>query len=587
MVDSAIKVAMNESAPADEQHAAIAEIQQVALSNLDQQKDMQYVVNMLRQGLHEQSASLPSDYSAPARFNGDNEFYKSLSIEDRELHKALKYGHLAAFPSHAQRENKPGMQSVYLDEIQVTQIGEYYEKPGILSYEAMRAMADQTPIISAIVATRIRQVQRFCHQQAGANLRGYNIKMRNATEIQSEDDVKNIQMLNRFIQNCGFEFKPRARSALRRDDFMTFMSKLVRDSLTLDSAPIETEWKKDRKQGLDGFYAVDGATIRLTPEGGFKDNPDVFALQVVQGRVRAPYTRDELIYVPRNPRTDVLVGGYGMSELEVLFRVITGFLNALTYNAKFFESNTLPKGVMHLIGNYSEQDLNAFRRYWISMQRGAANPWHMPVMASRDKDSKATFEKFGIEHNEMAFSKWMNFLVSIACAVYGISPESVSFSAFSPHQSMLSGNSTKERLELSDDSGLVPLLAYFEGVISDYIIQEFDERYAFAWTGLVREDEDKKFEALKLVSTVNEMRARDGMEKLPGLLGNAPVNPSLMQTWQNLQIHGKMEVDPASSADKTIKPVKDVEKEAPTSETEQPVAKSTGIMGKLRNFFAA
>jgi hypothetical protein len=44
------------------------------------------------------------------------------------------------------------------------------------------------------------------------------------------------------------------------------MAKSVRDTLTMDAAPIETEFKRARDLGLDGFYAVDGASVRLCTE---------------------------------------------------------------------------------------------------------------------------------------------------------------------------------------------------------------------------------------------------------------------------------------------------------------------------------
>src|SRR5690606_737434 len=100
----------------------------------------------------------------------------------------------------------------------------------------------------------------------------------------------------------------------------------------MDAAPIETEFKRDRNLGIDGLYAVDGATIRLCTEEGYNGNDEIFALQVVQGQVRSAYTHDDLIYEPRNPRSDVLVAGYGMGEVELLVRVVTGFLNAMTLN---------------------------------------------------------------------------------------------------------------------------------------------------------------------------------------------------------------------------------------------------------------
>src|SRR5690606_5151796 len=157
----------------------------------------------------------------------------------------------------------------------------------------------------------------------------------------------------------GWEAKPRQRMRLKRDDFSSFVAKLVRDSLTMDSMAIETEYKRDKSLGLDGLYAVDGSTIRLCTEDGYEGDDEIYALQVVQGRIRTVYTYDDLIYVPRNPRTDVLTGGYGLAETELLIRVVTGFLNAMTYNLKYFDSNAIPKGLLHLSGNYSEKDLAA------------------------------------------------------------------------------------------------------------------------------------------------------------------------------------------------------------------------------------
>ena len=77
------------------------------------------------------------------------------------------------------------------------------------------------------------------------------------------------------------------------------MSKSVRDSLVMDSAPIELEWKRDKSKGIDGFYAVDGATIRLCTEKVYDGDDTIFALQVVEGMITSAYTHDDLIYENR------------------------------------------------------------------------------------------------------------------------------------------------------------------------------------------------------------------------------------------------------------------------------------------------
>jgi hypothetical protein len=332
--------------------------------------------------------------------------------------------------------------------------------------------------------------------------------------------------------NCGWEFKPRRRKALKRDSFATFMAKVARDTLTLDSVGIETEWKRDKALGMDGFYAVDGGSIRLCTEQGYEGDDEIFALQVVQGRISCAYGYDDLIYEPRNPRTDVRVCGYGLSETELLIRVVTGFLNAMTLNIKGFDSNAIPKGMLHLTGNYAENDINAFKRYWNSMVKGVNNAWSLPVMVSKDQESKASFEKFGVEFDEMYFAKWMTFLTSIICAIYGMSPSEINFDSFTGGStSALSGSDTAEKLAASKDSGLRPVLSYFENLMTDYVVGDFSDKYVFRWTGLDPQDPKTKQETRILISTLNEVRAEEGKPPIDGLMGDAPLNQTLLQVY--------------------------------------------------------
>lgn len=507
MTDNARSVAFNPAAPQDERQDAQAELQKSTMP------------------------TSASDLIAPAAMVPMLE-YIHRTLEEQEFAKALQKPNVIPFPSHAVKNKQPGMQSVWIDDYQVSVMGDWFERQSAFSFDAMRAMVEQTPILNAVIMTRIRQVQRFCRVQDGGAGPGFEIKLKDKDAHASADEKQSLKLIQDFFTNCGWESKPRQRMRLKRDDFPSFMSKLVRDSLTLDSAPIETEFKRDKKLGLDGMYAVDGATIRLCTEQGYRGDDEIFAIQLVQGLVRSVYTYDDLVYVPRNPRTDVMAGGYGLSETELLVRVVTGFLNAFTYNTKYFDSNQIPKGMLHLTGNYDEKDIAAFKRYWNAMVKGVNNSWALPVMVSKDQESKAAFENFGVEVNEIMFSKWMVFLTSIICAIYGIAPDEINFESFTAGASSLSGSDTEEKLANSKDKGLRPLLAYFENKFSDFVVSEFSDKYVFRWTGLDEEDEKQKFERQKLILTVNEMRANDGLDKIEDAWGEAPLNPSLIGAWQ-------------------------------------------------------
>lgn len=506
MSDKAIEVAFNESAPKDERSDANAQIQQSAVKSSMGEINAERMMPLIE--------------------------FVNEQYENQRLNKALAKPNVVPFPSHAVRNKQPGMQSVWLDDRQFSLTGDWYERPSAFSFQSMRQMVDQTPVLSAVVFTRQRQISRFCRLQESGRGPGFKIALKDGGANVGPDEEQSIKLLQDFFLNSGWENKPRQRMRLKRDDFTSLMAKLVRDTLTLDSAPIETEFKRDRSLGLDGIYAVDGATIRLCSEDGYRGDDEVFALQVVEGNIRTAYTYDDLIYVPRNPRTDVLTGGYGLSETELLVRTVTGFLNAFTYNTKYFDSNQIPKGILHLSGNYDDQDLNAFKRYWNSMVKGVNNAWTLPVMVSKDQESRASFENFGTEVNEIMFARWMTFLTSIICAIYGMAPDEINFESFSAGVSSLSGSDTEEKLANSKDKGLRPLLSYFENTFSDFIVSEFSDKYVFRFTGMDEEEESRVFERQKLTYTWNEMRALDGKDEIEGPLGSAPMNPSLIGPWQ-------------------------------------------------------
>lgn len=527
MTDNAIEVAHNPAAPADEQQDAMRVAQQDALP------------------------STVADMMPMVRFMADQ-------YQEQEFAKALSKPNVIPFPSLAAKKGDAGMQSVYLDDRRIQMLGDYYERPGAFGFDMMRSMVDQVPILSAVVLTRQRQVKRFCRVQESGKGPGFSIKPKDPSAKLGPAEQQSIQLLEGFFTNCGWESNPRERMRLKRDNFSGFMAKMIRDSLTLDSAPIETEWKRNRNLGLDGFYAVDGASIRLCAEDGYRGDDELFALQVVQGNIRAAYTYDDLIYIPRNPRTDVMVGGYGMSEVELLVKVVTGFLNAMTYNLKYFDSNAIPKGMLHLSGSYSDQDITSFKRYWNAMVKGINNAWAMPVMVSKDQESKAAFEKFGVDVDEIMFAKWMTFLTSIICAIYGIAPDEINFESFTAGTSSLSGSDTEEKLINSKDKGLRPLLAHFEDVFSDYIVSGFSDKYVFRWTGLDEMAPEQAWVEEQALSTVNEARKARGWEEIKEDWGNAPLNQNLMgaymQATQPQDDYGNPDAEPGQFGGKPGEP---------------------------------
>jgi hypothetical protein len=432
-------------------------------------------------------------------------------------------------PSRAQPRGVQGMRSVRVDEMRALMAGgDYVEKAGSIDFGGLRAMAD-TPIIASIISTRIRQMARFAGPSEDGGP-GYEIRHVDKDHELTDGEKKQMKLLSRFIANCGFEFSPRQRKALRRDSFPTFLAKTLRDSLSMDAAPIETEFKRNKGAGIDGFYAVDGASVRLCSETGHQGDDEVFALQVVSGKVATLYDRSQLIYEVRNPRTNMDLAGYGFGECELLIRTVTSLLTTMSYNSDYFDKNSIPKGVLQLYGDYGKEDLASFRRHWASMVSGTANNWSLPLLVAKDKEAGATYLPFNAGRDEMAFAKWITFLTSVSCAIYNIDPSEIGFESFAANKSTMSGSDTGEKLAASLDKGFRPIASHIEGVISDFIISDFDSDFCFRFAGMEEKDEGRSWEAKKLVATVDEVRAVEGMVPHPDpRVGALPINPVLVQ----------------------------------------------------------
>ncbi len=514
MQDNPNDIAFHDAAPHDERFDAQAEVSKFYATTGLPSPEMIQFAEMLRDQWEEQ------------------ELLKAQSI-------AINHGR----SGNTRPAGKGGMQSQFIDRFQIVTYGDYFERPAAMSFDGLRAMVDQTPMLASVVLTRLRQMQRFTGISEDGGI-GFAIRHKDREHQLTRAEQDSINLLCQFFQNCGWESNVRRRRSMHRDSFSAFMGKIARDSLILDSAPIETEMKRDKRMGIDGFYAVDGASIRLCDEDGYQGDDRIFAVQVLQQRVCTIYTLDDLIYEPRNPRSDIRCGGYGMSECELLIRVVTGLLNAMTLNIRGFSDNAIPRGILQLVGDYDQKQLVAFKRYWNGMVKGINNAWALPIMVSSTKDSSVQFTPINTEFNEMYFSKWMTFLTSIVCAIYGMAPDEINFESFSAQKSALSGSDTAERLADSKDKGLRPLLAYFENLFTQYIIAAFDDKYVFRWIGLDEQDQEKEWEGKKLVLTVNELRAEQGYEALTQEIGNAPLNPSLLAIY--MQTSGLQQANEAT-----------------------------------------
>ncbi|NLY08558.1 MAG: phage portal protein [Tissierellia bacterium] len=437
---------------------------------------------------------------------------------------------------------------------------EFKEKTTPLSFDILRQVATQVAPIAAIIDTRKEQIASYAKQSRySQDGKGFKITLRDKDRAPKDEELEEILEYEEFILNCG-----RGRNK-HRDDLGTFLRKGVQDTLTLDQMPFEIIREDDGKPYE--FMLVDGATIRAArdefqPDKAILDHrkfltgeedKDVWHIlkdlnenlqeeepeetafvQVVDGNIVAWFTEDELAFPVRNPSTDINTKPYGRSEIELIVRQLTSYMQAEDYNMRFFEQGGLTKGILNIKedpnGLASRGGLESFKRQWRSQVTGAKGAWKIPVL---QLPGEVEFINIQQSNGEMVFEKWQNYLINIICAIYKIDPAEINFpnngGVGGKGNSLFDGGNSK--VEQSKDKGLTPLLQFFEDTINRYILQDLNDKYVFTFVGLDEESEQEALDKInKKVSTymtVNEIRAQNELEPIEN--GDIILNPYFMQ----------------------------------------------------------
>lgn len=441
----------------------------------------------------------------------------------------------------------------------------YKDRRYSLTYDTLKRTAGQLSIIAAIINTRAAQLAAFCQPYRWTKSLGFAIKHKDPDHATTPAEVAFIKELEAFILNCG-RMEKNPYSNHKRDDFETFMRKLVRDSLTFDQAAFELVY--DRLGIPFEFLAVDASTIRIASDddkvgvnsswhdrGGLvpgvparfnslwqgqqygQDNvvDKVSYVQVINGQIENVYSDRELAFGVRNPRSDIYVSNYGLGEIEQIITIVTSYLHAEQYNSNFFTSGSNPKGLINIKGDNLDQDqLEGFRRHWKAMAQGVENAWVTPVLQTEGLE----WVDFNKSNQEMEFGKWIEFLMKIICGVYLIDPSEIGFDMHGGQsQTPLFESSAEWKIKASRDKGLKPLLRFFAKFINVNIIDKIDDHFTFEFVGLDELSENEKHELLveQIASymTLNEARASLDLQPLVG--GDLPLNPTYLQA---LQVQG-------------------------------------------------
>jgi hypothetical protein len=159
-----------------------------------------------------------------------------------------------------------------------------------------------------------------------------------------------------------------ARKFLRKPDrvhhWNQWLRMLVGDMLTIDAATIYP--RRNRGGGLYALEIMDGALIKpvVAEDGRVPEPPSPAYQQVMKGVVAADYTRQELLYFPRNPLSWRV---YGLSPVEQIIITINIIIRRELHLLQYFTEGNLPDTLLEVPEGWGTEQIREFQAYWDSL----------------------------------------------------------------------------------------------------------------------------------------------------------------------------------------------------------------------------
>lgn len=421
---------------------------------------------------------------------------------------------------------------------------DYKERPyrghGRELHEVLKAYSDNI-ILNAIINTRANQVATYCEPSRFSEKGiGFQVRLKNINASPTKKQKEEMEKIEEFILNTG------TTKDVGRSNFTRFAKAVVRDTYRYDQVNFEKIFKKGSEK-LERFVIKDPSTIFKATDSEGKLIKDGYKyVQVLDNKIVAKFTDREMAFAIRNPRSDIEIAGYGYPELEIALRHFMAHENTERFNDRFFSHGGTTRGILQIKtdANQSQHALDMFKREWKNSLRGVNGSWQIPVVSAED----VKFVNMTPSARDMEFEKWLNYLINVITSLYQIDPAEINFpnnggATGSKGASLNEGNSA-QKLQASQNKGLMPLLKFIADTINEFVVAEFGEDYIFQFVGGDLTAELEKItilsEKVKIGMTVDEVREELG---LPGKVigGDVPLSGALIQRIGQLQQFEQME----------------------------------------------
>lgn len=404
--------------------------------------------------------------------------------------------------------------------------GTFRQKYTRLSNRLLKESCLRDSVMSAIIRLRRTQVERFCKIPNNRHDTGYAMVRRDGTELTIEDRREVAKILD-FIYFCGSQERvpTEDKSTLATELGMCVEDALIFGHLTIEKirdhlnpgklhrfrhVPSESIFHRNKqmpqKQLQDGIDQLNAVTGLVRVGSTAEDEEKIRYLQVIDAREVASFSDETMIFKLYQPPSFIDNNGYSMSLVERCILSITRHLQAENYNALFFTHGFAARGLLHLKGNVSQANLQAFRQQFNAQINGNNNSWRTPIIAGLD-DVK--YLPLAGSQRDMEYIQYTDHLIRTLCAQAQCDPTEIGFEYLSKgtQQSTLNSPNNEWKLTASQERGLYPILRFVEDIVNHDLLPEIDKeaskKYMFKFVGLEIESKQQEVARLQAEATVH------------------------------------------------------------------------------------
>lgn len=300
-----------------------------------------------------------------------------------------------------------------------------------VTFQTMRTLADAYDLLRLVIETRKDQIEKL----------EWKFVMR---EEGAQPDERCKQLTEFFLLPD------------REHDWPQWLRMLLEDMFVIDAATIYPRMTKGGQ--IYGFELIDGSTIKrvLDPTGRTPMAPEAAYQQVLKGVPAVNYTADELLYRPRNIRTNKV---YGYSPVEQVIVSVNIALQRQASQMSYYTHGSTPDLIIRVPPEWNPDQIAQFDTMWHGLLQGNLENRRRTMFVPGGVDPVNTKEAVLKDQ----YDEW---LARVICYAFSVSPQ--------PFIKEMNRSTAQTNLEASLSEGLRPIMNWVQNTINLLAVKWFN-----------------------------------------------------------------------------------------------------------------